>query len=93
MQEEINRIVCDQLSTILFAPTQTAVDNLRAEGFFDEKRGFRKVVNCGDIMYDNTLYFSSKVPENKYGDYVLATVHRQENTKYCPHHIQPNNLS
>ena len=80
MPEEINRIVCDQLSSILFAPTQTAVDNLRAEGFFDEKRGFRKVVNCGDIMYDNTLYFSGKAPENKYGAFVLATVHRQENT-------------
>lgn len=80
MPEEINRIVCDQLSSILFAPTQTAVDNLRAEGFFDEKRGFRKVMNCGDVMYDNTLYFSSKAPENKYGEYVLATVHRQENT-------------
>lgn len=80
MPEEINRIVCDQLSTILFAPTQTAVDNLREEGFFDEKRGFRKVINCGDVMYDNTLYFSSKAPENKNGDYVLATVHRQENT-------------
>lgn len=80
MPEEINRIVCDQLSTILFAPTQTAVGNLREEGFFDEKRGFRKVVNCGDIMYDNTLYFSGKAPKNRYGDYVLATVHRQENT-------------
>lgn len=80
MPEEVNRIVCDQLSTILFAPTQTAVDNLREEGFFDEKRGFRKVVDCGDIMYDNTLYFSGKAPENKYGDYALATVHRQENT-------------
>lgn len=80
MPEEVNRIVCDQLSTILFAPTQTAVDNLREEGFFDEKRGFRKVVDCGDIMYDNTLYFSGMAPENKYGDYALATVHRQENT-------------
>ena len=80
MPEEVNRIVCDQLSTILFAPTQTAVDNLREEGFFDEKRGFRKVVDCGDIMYDNTLYFSGKAPESKMGEYVLATVHRQENT-------------
>ena len=80
MPEEINRIVCDQLSTILFAPTQTAVENLREEGFFDEKRGFRKVINCGDVMYDNTLYFSGMAPENRYGDYVLATVHRQENT-------------
>ncbi len=80
MPEEVNRIVCDQLSSILFAPTRTAVDNLREEGFFDEKREFRKVINCGDIMYDNTLYFSGMAPENKYGDYVLATVHRQENT-------------
>lgn len=83
MPEEINRIVCDQLSSILFAPTQTAVDNLCAEGFLDreEKKLYgRKVVNCGDVMYDNTLYFSQKAPDNKYGKYVLATVHRQENT-------------
>lgn len=83
MPEEINRIVCDQLSSILFAPTQTAVDNLREEGFKDRedfKLYGRKVINCGDVMYDNTLYFSSKAPESKYGDYVLATVHRQENT-------------
>lgn len=83
MPEEINRIVCDQLSSILFAPTQTAVDNLREEGFKDRedfKLYGRKVINCGDVMYDNTLYFSSKAPDNRYGDYVLATVHRQENT-------------
>lgn len=83
MPEEVNRIVCDQLSSILFAPTQTAVDNLREEGFTgreEYKLYGREVVNCGDVMYDNTLYFSEKAPENKYGEYVLATVHRQENT-------------
>lgn len=90
MPEEINRIVCDQLSTILFAPTQTAVDNLREEGFFVEHPTLsRKVVNCGDVMYDNSLHFAqvaarqcdimqrlSLQPEA----YILATIHRDNNT-------------
>lgn len=86
MPEEVNRIVCDQLSAILFAPTQTACDNLEREGFglgdrarfADQRR--RRVLNCGDVMYDNTLYFSDKASNNNIGDYYLATVHRQENT-------------
>lgn len=94
MPEEINRIVCDQLSTIMFAPTQTAVDNLKKEGLYDSPAVFgdgrkRLVVNSGDVMYDNALYFS-KIAEKKStvlqdlgvkaGEYVLATVHRNFNT-------------
>lgn len=94
MPEEINRMVCDQLSTILFAPTQTAVNNLRKEGFetvapvFKDCCG-RKVCLSGDVMYDNALHFAA-IAEQKCdilqryglapGQFVLATVHRPVNT-------------
>lgn len=72
MPEEINRIVCDQLSSVLFTPTLTGLKNLRAEGFavdgvsntgcgirrFADGRG-QKVVLSGDVMYDNSMHFSA----------------------------------
>lgn len=94
MPEEINRIMCDHSSTLLFAPTDTAVQNLQHEGFVLEdqppysidKPG---VFHCGDIMYDNSLHFA-KVAELKNNflgknnltknHYVLVTVHRDNNT-------------
>lgn len=94
MPEEINRIVCDQLSSICFAPTQTAVDNLRHEGFMDSRATFRngkqrRVCNCGDVMYDNSIYFSSLAQQHSTilqefnlqpSEYILATIHRDNNT-------------
>lgn len=94
MPEEINRIVCDNLSTILFAPTHTAVDNLRREGFLSSKATFadgnrRHVSHSGDIMYDNSLYFARIADEKtdilrRLGlegeKFVLATIHRDNNT-------------
>ena len=94
MPEEINRIVCDNLSTILFAPTQTAVDNLRREGFLSSKATFadgnrRHVFHSGDIMYDNSLYFARIADEKtdilrhlglEDEKFVLATIHRDNNT-------------
>ncbi len=94
MPEEVNRIVCDQLSTLLFAPTQTAVDNLKQEGFFDSKATFadgnkRYVFNSGDIMYDNSLYFSEIASQKtdimqalnlQENQFILATMHRDNNT-------------
>ncbi len=94
MPEEVNRIVCDQLSSICFAPTQTAVDNLRHEGFTDSKTTFRngkhrRVCNCGDVMYDNSMYFATLAREHSTimqqqglepGRYILATIHRDNNT-------------
>lgn len=94
MPEEVNRIVCDQLSSILFAPTQTAVDNLAAEGFNQSKAKFpdgsgRKVIDSGDVMYDNSMYFSKISADhtsiiNDLGltnkDYILSTIHRNNNT-------------
>lgn len=90
MPEEINRIVCDQLSTILFAPTQTAVDNLREEGFFAEHPTLhRRVINCGDVMYDNSIHFAKVAAAScdimqqlslQREGYILATIHRDNNT-------------
>lgn len=94
MPEEQNRIVCDQLSSLLFAPTETGIENLRNEGFFASKAMFpngrkRMVYNSGDIMYDNSLYFARLAQEKtsvleKYGlekdAYALVTIHRDNNT-------------
>ncbi len=96
MPEEQNRIVCDHLSSILFAPTQTAVDNLTAEGLASSKAVFqngkgRVVVNSGDVMYDNALFFSALAEQKSHiledcqvdaGNFILATVHRDFNTDH-----------
>lgn len=94
MPEEQNRIVCDHLSSILFAPTQTAVDNLMKEGFNDSAATFangkrRMVVKSGDVMYDNSMYFapvaekkSTVMKDNGLEPkrFILATIHRPVNT-------------
>ena len=94
MPEEVNRIVCDQLSSICFSPTQTGIDNLKREGFFDSPAKFkngkgRLVVNSGDVMYDNSMYFASLAEQKsdilarlnvKPNEYILTTIHRPNNT-------------
>jgi UDP-GlcNAc3NAcA epimerase len=94
MPEEINRILCDHVSTLLFSPTQTGVDNLVQEGFkLDNAAPYSmdnpKVYHCGDVMYDNTLFFSDYARHNvdiveglqlKRGTFILATIHRNTNT-------------
>lgn len=94
MPEEVNRIVCDQLSSICFSPTQTSIDNLKREGFFDSPAKFkngkgRLVVNSGDVMYDNSMYFASLAEQKsdilarlnvKPNEYILTTIHRPNNT-------------
>ena len=94
MPEEINRIVCDQLSSICFSPTETGVQNLGREGFLDSPSRFingkgRVVVNSGDVMYDNSMYFASLAERKsdilsridvKPGSYILTTIHRPNNT-------------
>ncbi|HSV87202.1 MAG TPA: UDP-N-acetylglucosamine 2-epimerase (non-hydrolyzing) [Bacteroidales bacterium] len=80
MPEEINRILTDRISDLLFCPTQTAFENLVKEGFnyLDNK-----VLLTGDVMYDAYLHFFGmriappiKLPEK----FALATMHRAENT-------------
>jgi UDP-GlcNAc3NAcA epimerase len=83
MPEEINRRLTDHVSSLLFAPTAAAVANLHNEGI-DE--GVERV---GDVMYDAALQFGDAARERstilrrlglERGRYVLATVHRAENT-------------
>ncbi len=94
MPEEVNRIACDHMSTLLFTPTITGSDNLTKEGFTTiegqkASADHPKVYHCGDVMYDNSLYFS-EVSDSKSeilsqlgiasNKYVLVTIHRDSNT-------------
>jgi len=83
MPEEINRILSDRVSTLLFCPTDTAVKNLEAEGVVS---GVHKV---GDVMYDASLFYRDMAKERSTildehsltpKEYVLVTCHRAENT-------------
>ena len=80
MPEEINRILTDQISDLLFCPTDTAVKNLNNEGFANKPV---QVLQVGDVMQDSALLFAEKavapageLPEG----FILATLHRAENT-------------
>lgn len=84
MPEEVNRILADQCSDLLLTPTVVATGNLRREGI-----SATKIVECGDVMFDASLHFAQKALKQgkgaakfgvEPGAYVLATVHRQENT-------------
>ena len=81
MPEEINRILTDRISDVLFCPTQTAIDNLQKEGY--ENIAIKKVL-CGDVMYDAALFYAKRAskPEGLIvaSEFVLSTIHRQENT-------------
>ena len=91
MPEEINRILTDRISNFLFCPTASAVKNLHSEGF---KHLPVKIFQSGDVMMDAALYYANKAESQsdiikKYSlsQFVLATIHRQENTD------SPENLS
>jgi len=86
MPEEINRILTDRISDILFCPTDVAVQNLKKEGYDNFNS---TIIQCGDIMYDAALFYKSKAELQstilkdlglQHDNYVLATFHRQENT-------------
>ena len=82
MPEEINRVLTDHCSDILFAPTDKAVENLKKEGII---KGIYKV---GDVMFDIALEVKNRVDEEKIitkyslkpKDFILVTIHRAENT-------------
>lgn len=94
MPEEINRIMCDHCSTMLFSPTQTGLQNLINEGFglhneFPYSNENPGIFHCGDIMFDNSLYFKNIASEKstilqeynlESGKYILSTIHRDNNT-------------
>jgi UDP-GlcNAc3NAcA epimerase len=83
MPEEINRVVTDHIATLLFCPTTTAVQNLEKEGITNN------VFNAGDVMFDVAVQYSQRAEEKsrilfdlklEKREYILATVHRAENT-------------
>jgi UDP-GlcNAc3NAcA epimerase len=95
MPEELNRIMSDHSSTLLFAPTNAAFKNLMSEGFRPENSppytiDNPKIYLTGDIMYDNTLFFAGLAEKKKASflkqlsldrdNYVLVTIHRDTNT-------------
>jgi UDP-GlcNAc3NAcA epimerase len=94
MPEEINRILCDHVSTMLFCPTATGHENLVREGFQkNAQKPFTAdnpaIFHCGDVMFDNSLHFSSIASEKtniiaelqlKENGFILATIHRNNNT-------------
>jgi UDP-GlcNAc3NAcA epimerase len=94
MPEELNRIGCDHCSTLLFAPTQTAIENLIREGFDTHAKppyhiNHPGIIHSGDVMFDNTLFFKEialsktdifhKLNLPQQG-YALCTIHRPHNT-------------
>lgn len=94
MPEEVNRIMCDHVSTLLFSPTKTGFQNLVNEGFkTNNSKPYNannpKIYHSGDVMYDNSLHFS-EVAEQKTSiiaknnlqknNFILATIHRNNNT-------------
>ena len=84
MPEEINRILTDRISDLLFAPTQIATKNLRRDGLAENK-----IIRTGDVMLDATLYHGIQAEKQSTvladlglstKGYVLVTVHRAGNT-------------
>ncbi|HOF20877.1 MAG TPA: UDP-N-acetylglucosamine 2-epimerase (non-hydrolyzing) [Bacteroidales bacterium] len=95
MPEELNRIISDHASTLLFAPTNSAFKNLMNEGFRPENSppytiDNPKIYLTGDIMYDNALFYAELAERKKSGfhksiqvkreEFVLVTIHREINT-------------
>ncbi len=94
MPEEVNRILCDHVSTLLFSPTKTGFENLLREGFNGTAQApynadNPKIYHCGDVMYDNSIYFSTVAGEKTRiveqldlggRGFILATIHRNNNT-------------
>ncbi|WP_417750419.1 non-hydrolyzing UDP-N-acetylglucosamine 2-epimerase [Salinibaculum salinum] len=81
MPEEINRVLTDHVSDLLFVPTARATETLVNEGITDG------VYESGDVMYDALLAVRERVHDRRPttsdavdGEYVLATVHRAANT-------------
>ena len=94
MPEELNRIACDHMSSLLFSPTKAGIENLKNEGFElipTKKAAINRpnIYHCGDIMYDNSLYFSKRSDEKSSvlkenglleNQFILCTIHRDSNT-------------
>lgn len=85
MPEEVNRILTDRISSMLFCPTDAAIQNLQKEGF--DGYGI-KIIKNGDVMQDAAIYYAARSAQKSKvianlglaDGFVLATIHRQENT-------------
>ncbi len=80
MPEEINRILTDRVSNMLFCPTDAAMQNLKNEGYdnFDSK-----IVKSGDVMQDGVMFYKDLAVKPSFDikdNYILCTIHRAENT-------------
>lgn len=84
MPEEINRIVTDHISDLLFAPSDVAIKNLTKEGICNDK-----ISKVGDVMYDASLFYTNDLIKQNHvleknnlesKKYLLCTIHRAENT-------------
>jgi UDP-GlcNAc3NAcA epimerase len=85
MPEEINRILTDHLSELLFVPSDISAQNLLNEGINKSK-----IFKVGDVMYDSALYYSDKsikplALKKIQDEFILTTVHRAENTNNINH--------
>jgi len=95
MPEEVNRILSDHVSTLLFAPTDAALKNLMREGIRPDNSppytiDNPKIFLSGDIMYDNSLFYAELAQKKldgylegmglDYEKYILCTIHRDMNT-------------
>ncbi|MDX2360310.1 MAG: UDP-N-acetylglucosamine 2-epimerase (non-hydrolyzing) [Crocinitomicaceae bacterium] len=94
--EEVNRIICDHMASVLFVPSDAGMESLGRENFKVNElpqgtinASNAAVFRCGDIMYDNTLYFLDQINARgaatfeKYSipreNFILATMHRPSN--------------
>jgi UDP-GlcNAc3NAcA epimerase len=94
MPEEVNRIMCDHLSTLLFTPADSGIVNLTKEGIVNStgkpvSADNPMVFRCGDVMLDVALNAMSKARSMSLSDlgitletgsYALCTIHRDSNT-------------
>jgi len=88
--EEVNRILTDRISDILFCPTDRAVENLKDEGFpFKLATNDQQLItNVGDVMLDGAMFYKELAQKPKefgskkweISNYILCTIHRAENT-------------
>lgn len=79
MPEEVNRVLTDHVSSVLFTPTDNATQNLKKEGVNSDR-----IIQVGDVMYDAALFYekNAQIPEdfNLSHNFILSTIHRAENT-------------
>jgi UDP-GlcNAc3NAcA epimerase len=80
MPEEVNRILTDRVSTILFCPTNAAIQNLKNEGYEDFNC---KIIKSGDVMKDGAMFYKDLAVKPSceiQNNFILCTIHRAENT-------------